>query len=157
MHEDKDGKRFDQGPFERHAPLVMDGQPLGAGAPVVHGTVQGEVEVGGGNDQGKINLSTFPARDGISRQVVLWSKKGTDLILDKERVKPSFLRVDLEKSTEISSGDRTRWLLKVRILPGCPAGPLPTDSAIIIRRSKGTQATPAHYLRIPVLGTAVQG
>jgi hypothetical protein len=157
LHEDKDGKRFDQGPFERQAPVVMDGQLLGAAAPLVYGSVHGEVQVGSGNDLGKVNLSSFSARDGISRQVLVWAKKGTRLALDKERTNPPFLRAQLEENPSSSTANKSCWLLKVEILPGCPAGPLPGDSAVLLRRTDGAQAAPARYIRIPVTGTAVQG
>jgi hypothetical protein len=151
VYQKKGDKQLDQGPFQEMLPLHVDGQMV-AGTPAVLGRVQGEVEIPVANDQGKIDLGNFPGKAGVKKNVILWTERGTTLSLAKHH--PG-LYVKLTENTKESTSSKRHWELKIEIFPGSQTGPLPDDSAIILRIPE-TQSTPSRQIRIPVLGTAVQ-
>ncbi len=151
VYEQKEGKQLDQGPFQTFAPLRMDGEAFPGAVPLVYGKVQGEVEVGGSNDQGKISLGNFQAQAGTQRHILLWTSRSTSLKLEKTY--PGLLEVKLTENPKESTPQKRNWLLEVKFPAGSPAGPLPEDSSVILR----THSTQPRYIRIPIVGTAVQG
>jgi hypothetical protein len=58
----------------------------------------------------------------------------------------------MENARDTTPSKKT-WDLRIEISPGSQSGPLSDDSVIILR----TQSTPPRQIRIPVLGTGVQG
>jgi hypothetical protein len=150
VYENKDGKQMDQGPFHEFMPVRLDGASL-ARAPMVRGKVQGEVDVGPADAQGKLDLGSFHAKSGARKSIVLWTNRGTILSLANHN--PETLKVRLTENEKDSTPERKSWRLLVEVPAGSQAGPMPDDSAIILR----TQSTPPRQIRIPILGTAVQG
>src|SRR5262249_6505096 len=73
VHEQAGGKQLDQGAFYHHVPLLLDGEPLYGVAPIVRGSVQGDIEIGVGQDQGKVNLKSFSAKEGTKLTLPFWT------------------------------------------------------------------------------------
>jgi hypothetical protein len=149
VYEQKDGRQLDQGPFHETLSLRVDDQLLG-GAPGVFGRVHGEVEIRGADSQGQVDLGSFSEKAGVKRSIFLWTEPKTTLSVATHH--PG-LRVGLAENAKDSTPFKKSWQLKIEILPGTQTGPLPNDSAVVLR----THSTPPRQIRIPVLGTAVQG
>ena len=150
VHEQKDGKQFDQGPFSRALPVIFGETvyPDGRG-PVVQGRVRGDVEVGGGDDQGKIVLKSFASRDGVLRKVPLSTEIMVPLVVESSY--PPSLKVKLERSGKESTKSRARWLMTLDIPPNAISGTLPENSAVVLQ----LQTNPPRFVRIPIVGSAV--
>jgi hypothetical protein len=150
VHEQKDGKQFDQGPFARTLPVFFGETlyPDGRG-PTVQGRIRGDVEVGGGDEQGKVVLKTFASRDGVVRKVPLSTEVMVPLVVESSY--PPALKVKLERSEKESTKSRARWWMTLDIPPGAVTGTLPENSAVVLQ----LQTTPPRLLRIPIVGSAV--
>ncbi|HMF16760.1 MAG TPA: hypothetical protein VKE98_06100, partial [Gemmataceae bacterium] len=148
--EEKGKQQLEQGVINRFAPLFLDEQPL-ALLPRLVGRVLGEVEVGNEKDKGKINLNSFSASKGTKQRVILRAEPGMVLTVDSQ--KPSYLKVQIKANKEGSTAQKASWVLEVEVPAGSHLGPFADDSAVILK----TQATPPRYIRIPVVGSAVQG
>jgi hypothetical protein len=146
-------RQLDLGPFAYRVPLLLEGEPLPMDmpGPVVQGIVKGEIEVTGSEGQGKIDLKTFPAKQGTRRNVIIWSGPKTDLKLLSHS--PQLLALKFTKKTAESTPARTKWLLEVVVPAEAAAGPFPEDSAIFLE----VQGPQPRQIRIPILGSAVQG
>jgi hypothetical protein len=147
--EAKGKHQLEQGPFNRLAPLALEEQPLTL-RPRLVGRVLGEVEVGTGKDQGKINLESFSAARGKKLRVALRTDPNTVLTVDS--AKPAYLKVQIKANKEASTPQKAGWTLEVEVPADSHLGTFAEDSAVILR----TQATPPRYIRIPVVGSAVQ-
>jgi hypothetical protein len=149
VYEQKGGRQLEQGPFQETLSIRLDGQLL-SGAPTVFGRVQGEVNIPETNEQGKVALGSFPARLGFKKTIRMWTDRATGLSLVKHY--PG-LRVKLDENPKESTPTQKNWELRIEIVPGSQSGPLPDDCAVILR----TQSATPRQIRIPILGTAVQG
>jgi hypothetical protein len=150
VHEHKGGKWLDQGHFLRpiglHLPDVAHDLP----SLLVTGIVQGPIKIGGIEDQGKINLKSFPAKDGTRKTVLLWSDLKTKLeVIDKQ---PSALVVNLVESKE-KLAKQKQWVLEVVVPPNQLFGPISDDSAVTLQ----ADTVPPRQIRIPLAGHGVQG
>ncbi len=150
VYSQKDGRQLDQGPFQRHLPLLLDGFSLEA-PPMIMGLVRGDVDILGLDNVGKVSLPNFPASAGCTHKVALLAPADVELFTVGQQ--PSYLEVKLLRHQPEAGGRKTRWTLEVHVPPGRTAGPLPEDSAVILR----TGATPPRFIRIPLIGNAVQG
>jgi hypothetical protein len=148
VHETKDGKQMDMGPFRQRLGVHLAGEAQEYYGPTVVGAVRGDVLVGAAEDQGKVNLQSFSGPAGVRKKVRIWSDKGVELEL--VRHEPAFLQVKLEKDMENATDSRTPWWLTVGVRGGAFSGPLPQDCAIVLR----TLTTPPRQVNIPVLGNA---
>ncbi len=150
VHEQKDGKQFDQGPFSRTLPVIFGETvyPDGRG-PVVLGRVRGDVEVGSDEEQGKIVLKSFSSRDGLVRKIPLSTEVMAPLVVESSY--PPALKVKLQRSDKESTKTRARWWLTLDVPPGAVSGTLPESSAVVLV----LQTNPPRYVRIPVVGSAV--
>jgi len=149
VYEQRDGKQLDQGPFQEMLSLRLDDQIL-TGTPAVFGSVRGEVDIPAVGDQGKINLGSFKSKAGTKRSVLLWTDRSTGLSVVKH---PDGVKIKLAENPKDSTPQKKSWELKIEIPAGSQVGPLPDDSAVILR----TQSATPRQIRIPLLGTAVQG
>jgi hypothetical protein len=148
VHEQKDGKQIDLGPFRRRLYLCVAGEAREYLGPTVQGAVRGEVLVGAPEDQGKVDLKSFTAADGARKKVLLWTDRGVDL--EKESHHPAFLQVKLEKDEKNATDSRMAWWLTVVVPAGAHAGPLPPESAVVLH----TRTTPPRRVHVPVVGNA---
>ena len=153
VHEHKDGKRLDQGHFIRGVPLSLPESAADVPPLLVTGFVRGPVEIGGIDDQGKINLKSFQAKDGTKKTILLWTDNKTSLkVVEKQ---PAALEVKL---TQRKSASKREWVLEVTVPPNQLFGTITEDSAVILGTiPEGTQSVPSRQIRIPLVGHAVQG
>lgn len=150
VHEQVGGKQLDQGAFAYAPVLLLNGEPMRAEftAPLVHGRIRGETQIGTGEDAGRINFKSFSYKEVKRLTVPLWTSSTEDLAAVKKD--PEFLEVKLTKME--TNGTRTRWLLEVSVPEFGISGAFPEGSGITIR----TQASPPRHVRIPVIGAGVQ-
>jgi hypothetical protein len=146
-----EGTRMDLGPFTRK--VVVSG-PGGLVAEVpMTGLVRGEIQVGGQDDNGRIKLGQFKARQGMKKTVRLTANR-PGLKLRYERMEPdnlAFLNVDGPR--EVGTGAAvTQWDLRVEMKPGVPR--LLEHCAVVLRMSSPESGD--RLIRIPVTGAAYQ-
>ncbi len=144
VHEQKSKNQLDQGYFMRVLKIdlpvaVEDLPPL-----VITGTVKSDIRVGAVNDQGRINLQSFPAQYGTKKTFVLSTETNTELDLANIQ-HPAGLKVQL---TEMA---KRKWALNVEVPPNRFFGPITEDNVVILRTKAGRS------IRIPLMGHAVQG
>jgi hypothetical protein len=145
VYEERGGKQFDLGPFERTVPLIVDGnqsdEPLG---PVIKGMVRGIIDLPA-DQQGQVNLKLFTV-DGVPEWHFI-VRTPPDVKLVVEQV-PSFLSAMLTSK----SASRGEWDLHLKLKPGV-LQPGPIENSTILLRTDGT---PTRRIRIPVVGTATK-
>jgi hypothetical protein len=151
VYESKAGTQREQGPFLLTLPLLLDDLPTDFTGPQIQGVIKGDVEIGSLDEQGKIDLKTFPAVEGTRRTVTVYSKPNQDLRIESKH--PATLQVRLTKVGKEAALGRMRWTLQVVVPPNAVQGPL-GEQAVIILRIPGN---PPRLIRVPVLGTATSG
>jgi hypothetical protein len=150
LEESKNGRQLDQGVLPKDLlAFQLDEDPLLFG-PFIEGKVQGEVEMTGVDQQGRLQLGSYPAHDGAKRRLVLWTDKGTGLKVEGRE--PPLLQVQLREDPKASTDRKTNWVMDVVVPPDSPTGSLPDGSGIVLR----AQAATPRLIRIPVLGTSLQ-
>lgn len=155
VHEQRqEGKRLyqlDLGPFIRPLTLLVDGfQVEGLPNPYVVGQVRGEVEVGSGPDQGRVNLRTFASKNGTRDSVVLWTDPKVKLEMVSRH--PETIDVKLQADKGEPSSRKSKWILEVRVPPNVQVGPFGEDAGVLLR----LQGPQPRQIRIPIVGTAIQ-
>ena len=111
---------------------------------------RGEVEVGGPEDQEKIQLGTFSSSD--PRIVVVPLFADPKRVIEPLSGNPKFLNVEVKRSPRGSTPQRARWDLKVTVPAHAWIGPLPAHAIVTLRISGGTP----QLINIPVVGLATQ-
>jgi hypothetical protein len=153
VHEQKGDKRLDLGSFSRSLPLEVrgPGDLLPVAPPVVRGRVQGDIRVGGRDDKGHITLKPFKSNHGARATAELWAKQGLEL--DYDGCQPADLNftVKLPKQPEEGGTGWAVWRVELRVPEGLQPGPLPEETAIILRTRDGQRR-----IRIPVRGTVMR-
>jgi hypothetical protein len=144
-----DGHQLDLGPFRRNLILTTDQDDHRTFAVQLEGMVRGEITVGAGEQKDRINFKSFAVSRGVDMAVPVESSEA-GLRLAVESKNPDYLQVELNENTTIKDG-LGHWQLKVTVPPGQAAGPLPHDSAVVLK----TQSQPPRRIRIPVLGNAI--
>jgi hypothetical protein len=152
VHEHKGDRWLDQGHFLRAIAVHLPDAAEEISPLLVTGVVQGPVKIGGLDDQGKINLKSFQAREGTRKVIFLWTNHKTKLVLQDKQ--PAALQVKLNKSGKETTPEQ-KWVLEVTVPPNQLFGPVTEENAVILRSE--TQAAPPRQIRIPLLGHAVQG
>jgi hypothetical protein len=142
-------QHMSQGRFEFAISIKIDEIPAEM-TPTVTGTVKGEVEVGGPQDQEKVQLGTFPSSD--KRVVVVPLFADPKLTIEPSVSNPKFLHVELKRSPKGSTPQRAQWDLKVTVPAHAWSGPLPAHATITLR-VPGPQP---RLINIPVVGVATQ-
>ncbi|HEX3314558.1 MAG TPA: hypothetical protein VHR72_06670, partial [Gemmataceae bacterium] len=150
VREQHGGKQLDQGLFSRALPVHLEGETEGD-TPLVTAITRGDVEIGIGEEVGRIVFRPFLAREGSIKRVPLWTENPADLIVEK--TSPSFLGAKLTREKKDSGTARKKWNLEVTLPPGSLIGTLPDDAVIILR----TDTQPPRRIRIPVIATGGQG
>jgi hypothetical protein len=150
LREQQGGKQLDQGLFSRTLPVHLEGESDIA-PPLVTAITRGDVEIGTGDDIGRIVFRPFPTREGNSRKIPLWTENPADLIV--EGTSPSFIGAKLTRDKKDTGTVRKKWNLEVTLPPGALVGTLPEDAVIILR----TDTQPPRRIRIPVVATGGQG
>jgi hypothetical protein len=138
-------RRMPLGPYRRQ--LVLRSEDTGGAATIeVRGQVRGDVQVGGDEDHGAVDLGNFAARDGAAKTIVLQTGRA-DLGLEKESQFPEFLDVALSAAEAMPGGGR-RWHLTVKAPGGLDSGALPPGSELVLR----TREKVPRLIHIPVRG-----
>jgi hypothetical protein len=143
VQEQASGKQLDQGPFSHDVTFLLDEDKVRG--PQVSGAVRGDVIVGNTEDRGKVDLKIFPAKEGFTRVISLWTDD--KIILEPESQTPARLQVHVKKAEK--NGPNVKWLLEVTVPPNSQYGAFSDESVIILR----IQGTPPRFIRIPVTGT----
>ncbi|MFL5339720.1 MAG: hypothetical protein ACJ8F7_06085 [Gemmataceae bacterium] len=148
VHESRNGRQLDMGPFSRRLELRADAASDPKGI-LITGLVLGEVKVLDGDERDRIPLGDFKVDRGASRVVTLaTSNLDVDLAPEVTANEPS-ITAKLNPP-EVIDGQK-RWKLLVEIKPTSP-GDLPQYTAIELQvRVKGANT---RKLRIPVAGHA---
>jgi len=149
VYEERGGQNLDLGPFVRTMTMTVDHNDADERVgPQLKGFVRGAVEVGNAEDQGRVDLKSFPVNGAHERRLSLATAAEVKLVPDQV---PDFL--DVAVTPKKSANGKASWELRVAVKPGVlRPGPLPEDSAIILRM----ESMPPRRIRIPVLGNAVQ-
>ena len=101
--------------------------------------------MGNTEDRGKVDLKIFPAKEGTTKSIALWTDD--KIILEPESQMPARLQVHVKKAEK--NGLNVKWLLEVTVPPNSHYGAFSDESVIILR----IQGTPPRFIRIPVTGT----
>jgi hypothetical protein len=144
VHENRSGKRLDLGPLTRRITIKESVQGESWRLPIA-GLVRGEVQVGGGDDRGRIALGSFKLERGTSKSVLLTST-AANVELERERATDPTLEATLES---LSGDGPKQWRLTVTVAPNKLAGDLPSNAAIVLKIKDSTRR-----IRIPVTGNA---
>ena len=153
VFEQKDAHQLGQGHLRRALSLQIPDAAEELAPIVLTGLVRGPVEIGGVEDQGKINLKSLAAKDGARKTTYLWAADSTTE-LKVASWHPAGIQVTL-KETANKEGARKKWALEVEVPPNQLFGPIPDEADVILQfRAKDM---PARTIRIPLLGHAVQG
>lgn len=147
VHENRNGRQLDFGPFRRRIILSSDAIADQA-VLVVKGSVASDLRVVG-EKHNQVSLETFDADKGVEKAVPIESDR-PGLKLQLETHAPEVLQVDLGKPEPTPSGGQ-QWKLVVKVPANRLHGLLPVDSEIVLK----TQDTPPRRFRIPVVGHAV--
>jgi hypothetical protein len=150
LHEKSGNQQMDLGHFSRAIPVFLDALPVDFSTPVITGVVKGDVDVGGVEDQGKVQLKTFSAAERATVTVPVYADRKAVLTLANHY--PAILKVGLRRNEKASTPQRARWDLTVTVPAlGWLGGALPEQSAVTLRIA----GTP-RQIRIPVTGTATR-
>lgn len=147
LHEERDGKQMDLGPFRKTLPLQIENAAVDIQKPTFAGIVRGDVEVGSADDRGRINLKTFRSVDGARASTPVWTE--TKVALEIAMVSPTFLETKLTKPKDDSAA-RPRWTLELAVPPGKWVGSFGDDAVITLKIA----TDPPRFVRIPISGTS---
>jgi hypothetical protein len=147
VREQNGGKQLDQGWILKPLPVRLDGYEGDTATPMISWIVRGEVEVGVGDNAGRVVFPPFSATNGEKKIVPLWTEMKGDLTVEK--IVPPYLEAKVTRSEKESTPARNKWLLEVRVPPGSLLGALPDDSVVVLR----TPADPPRRIRIPIVAT----
>lgn len=156
----KNGTPMEWGRFHRVVQLSSTDADFEPVQVQISGEVLGDISLGGGVEDGTINLGPFQHTSGVKRSIVLQTDDKTiDLELDTKH-KPKYLNATLSAPQETAAGHRS-WLLKIEVPPGAAQGGFPRsddpdyrDSAIYVKTRKGKSDASLRSVRIPVRGEA---
>ncbi len=142
------GAQLDWGPFIRRLTLSSD-PDVEAATMEVRGRVLGEIIVGTDEDKGTVILGEFPTKHGKIKTIRLTTlQPATELQV--ERIEPPTM--DYVKVKSLTKAGPLDWDLSVEAVPGCPAGKMPRNCAVIVKIVGKT----SRNVRIPVRGLAFQ-
>ena len=139
-------RQMDLGHFSLPIPVHVEGAVVDHATPTISGFVRGEIDVGGQNDQGKIQLKTFSTAEDKVEVVSIHANP--KFKLEYVEHTPKDLKVKLTPNPTGSTPTRAAWNLEVTVPAGTRTGPLPEDARITLRIA----ADPPRLIRIPVLG-----
>jgi hypothetical protein len=142
-------RQLDLGPLDRRMNVkAADG---GHYSIALQGRVLGDITILAGAETGKIEMgNSFPADQDHSRVVGLLAERpGLDLSVLEAEVTPNYLKVKLEELPAAPDGAK-QWRLRVTVPKGTVYGPLPLNSAVVLKTNSNT----LRRLRLPVIGAS---
>jgi hypothetical protein len=148
VHETKDGKQLDQGPFYQKLAIHLDGllEPELSGPEIV-GRVQGDVRIGGTDDQGKIRFKAFQAGETAIKTVELLAD--AKLELKTHTHDPPWLEVKVTRYKDQPDPKQHRWRLQVTVPANTPGVRSFEESDHVTLRIVGS---PDRFVRIALEG-----
>jgi hypothetical protein len=158
VHEQKPGRQLELGTFLRTPALEVwgNGERLqGLSIPTVRGRVQGDIKIGTFQDDGAITLRV--KTNLLTRATgKIWVKRGVKL--EYEGFTPKGLNLEVDTKNFLKKVDADSlpgWdalEIQLAVPAGLEPGPLPEDSAILLRIEGSTRR-----IRIPLIGSAGRG
>jgi hypothetical protein len=143
------GPQLELGPFARKLLLATDQEEYQYLPVAVNGVVRGEVTVGTDESRDKIVLKTFDSARGASATVpVETTIPGLKLAI--QSWEPDYLVVSLDQRVGQGPEGGARWDLKVTVPRSRAVGPMPENSAVILK----TGSEPPRMIRVPIKGRA---
>ena len=150
------GRQFDTGPFRRQVRLTASDPAVDPLLVTIVGSVEGDVQVGGPEDNGRISLGTFDRTVGSKRSLTLSTElPNVQLAIDRTTL-PEYLQATLSDKPVLRAGHWT-WRLEVAVKPEAANGIFPRDDAPAYRDSAvyvKVHGDNPRTLRIPVEGNA---
>ncbi len=149
VHESKDGKQLDQGPFYQKLAIHLDGflEPDLSGPEIV-GRVQGDIRIGGADDQGKIRFKAFSAGETATKTVELLADAKIELKTHMHE--PDWLEVKVTRNKEQPDPKQHRWRLQVTVPANTPGVRSFEETDHVTLRIVGT---PDRFVRIGIEGS----
>lgn len=141
-------QQLEQGVFFRKFQVKFNGQfDESIPGPEVVGRVEGDIQIGGTDDKGKIRFKPFEAQAETRKTIHLAAD--AKFVLQHHSHKPDWIKVRLERETKKPADGQHLWLLEVTI----PANTLDVRSfderdAVVVRIA----GTPERFVRIPLEG-----
>jgi hypothetical protein len=152
-----DGTLLDIGPFRRLVVVKMTDTDYEEKI-LLHGTIQGDVYVGGSEDSARVHFQAFDRSKGTTKTVPVWSQTpGLTLEVDTKRTAP-FLDVELPAPEKEPDG-KQMWKMRVAVKANEVIGQFPRDDDLTLRdcaiylKSNGPER---RTMRIAVMGIAQQ-
>lgn len=149
VHESKDGKQLDLGAFYRKMPVFLD-DILNAElqGPEIVGRIEGNIAIGGFDDQGRVRFKSFEADNGGKKVVEISADEKAELKTYSHQ--PSWLEVDLKLDKKNTPPKRRIWILEVRVPANTPAvRSFEEPDAIVLQVKTGDVV---RLVRIPIEG-----
>jgi hypothetical protein len=147
VHEKLKDQQLEQGSFYRKLSVYLDNivqqQIVG---PEIVGRVEGDVLIGGVQDQGKIRFEPFEASEEATKVVQLSADE--KLMLEPYARQPGWLAVKLTRDEKNVSPGRRIWRLEVTVPANTPTVRSMVEPDAVTLRIAGTE----RYVRIPVEG-----
>ena len=149
VHESKDGKQLDQGPFYQRLAIHLDGflEPDLTG-PEIRGRVQGDIRIGGTDDQGKIRFKAFQPGETATKTVELLADAKLELKTHKHE--PEWLDVKVTRNKEQPDPKQHRWRLQVTVPADTPGVRSFVETDHVTLRIVGN---PDRFVRIAIEGS----
>ena len=150
VHESKDGQQLPQGAFYRQLPIVLDNIPGNTDlhGPELVGRVDGDIVIGGADDQGRIRFKAFDGNVRTTKEVDL-AADGKAILTPFDQ-NPASLIVAVTLDKKNTTKERSRWKLKVTMPPHTFAGSFSDAHAVTLRIEKDGE--PKRLVRIPIEG-----
>jgi hypothetical protein len=153
VYRDKDGKQLELGSFYRKLLVHLNDEPSrDIQGPEVVGRVEGDIVIGGANDQGRIVFQSFDRKDGGSKVVELTAPE--DVELETATCEPTWVQVKLSAGAKIESAKRRIWRLEATVPPNTPTVRSFDEPDAVVLRIKG--ATGTRLVRIPIEGQVTE-
>lgn len=150
VYETKDGKQLDQGPFYQKLAITLDGvEERELPGPEIVGRVQGDIRIGGSEDQGKIMFKAFSPSEGAAKTVELLAD--ANVVLEPSTHEPAWLEVSVKKYKEQLDAKKHRWQLRVTVPANTPGVRSFEESDHVTLRIKGTTGAD-RFVRIAIQG-----
>jgi hypothetical protein len=148
VYETKDGKQLDQGPFYQKLAIDLDGYPeRELPGPEIVGRVQGDIRIGGADDQGKVRFKSFPAGETALKTVELLADAKVQL--EPYTHEPPWLEVKVTRNKDQPDPKQHGWRLQVTVPANTPGVRSFEETDHVTLRIVGT---PDRFVRIAIEG-----
>jgi hypothetical protein len=153
VHESNAGQQLDLGSFYRKFAIMLDGNlMLDMPGPEVVGRVQGDLAIGGFDDQGKIRFKSFDLASGASKTVDLLAAADVTLKpVEHHSHQPTWLQIRLTPDKNPIDGKKRIWHLEVTVPPRTPvARSFDEPDAVVLQIERKGELP--RLVRIPLEG-----